>query len=81
MKMSRQQLEAVIGRAIVDETFRVALFADPDVTLAEYDLADDELMALKSMDAENLEGCARRIVRQVTWGHQRERLLDDGDSR
>ena len=32
--MSREALEAVIGRAVINEEFRLALFADPDATLA-----------------------------------------------
>ena len=63
--MSRQALEAIIGRAILDEEFRLALFADPEVALVEYELTEDELAALKSVDAEGLDACVRSIGRRV----------------
>ena len=56
--MSRRALEAVIGRAIFDEEFRLALFADPETALVEYVLTENEMAALKSVDAESLDACA-----------------------
>ena len=56
--MSRDALEAVIGRAVIDEEFRLALFADPDSALAGYALTDGELAALRTLDAENLDAFA-----------------------
>lgn len=66
--MSRRALEAVIGRAILDEEFRLALFADPEAALLEYELTDDERAALKSVDAESLEACGG-IGRRVLLSH------------
>jgi len=63
--MSREALEAVIGRAVIDEEFRLALFADPDAALAGYELTEDELAALKMMDAESLDACAGKVGRRV----------------
>jgi hypothetical protein len=63
--MSRRALEAVIGRAILDEEFRLALFADPEAALVGYDLTADELAALKKVDAESLEACAHNIGPRV----------------
>jgi hypothetical protein len=59
--MSRRALEAVIGRAILDEEFRLALFAEPEAALTGYDLTADESVALKKVDAESLEACAHNI--------------------
>ncbi len=56
--VSRQALEAVVGRAVIDEEFRLLLFADPDTALAGYELTEEEVAALKRVDAENLDGCA-----------------------
>lgn len=56
--MSRQALEAVIGRAILDEEFRLALFADPEAVLVEYELTEQEMAAIRSVDAESLEASA-----------------------
>jgi hypothetical protein len=57
--MSREALEAIIGRAVIDVEFRLALFADPDSALAGYDLTEGELTALKTLDAESLDAFAR----------------------
>ena len=60
--VSQQALEAVIGRAILDQAFRMALFADPEAALADYQLSEGEFAALKSVDAEALDACARGVV-------------------
>lgn len=56
--MSRQALQAVIGRMILDEEFRRDLFADPEVALLAYGLTEDEKAGLKSVDAESLDAFA-----------------------
>ena len=67
--MSREALEAVIGRAVIDAQFRLALFADPESTLASFELTDTEVAALKMMDAESLDALAsgpgRRIIKML----------------
>lgn len=59
--MSRQSIEAIIGRAMLDEEFRMALFADPDETLAGYRLTKKERTALSNVDAETLDIFAERL--------------------
>ncbi len=72
--MSREALEAVIGRAVIDEEFRVALFADPDAALAGYALTEGELAALRTLDAENLDafagGPGSRVTRMLEADRQ-----------
>jgi hypothetical protein len=58
-------LEAVISRATIDEEFCLVLFADPDVGLTGYELTDDEVAALKAVDAESLDACAGEVGRRV----------------
>jgi hypothetical protein len=67
--VAQRTLEAIIGRAILDEEFRLALFADPEATLADYPLTEGELAALKAIDAETLDACAHSIGRRVAVGH------------
>lgn len=55
--MTQRELEAVIGRAIVDQEFRMALFADRAAALDGYNLTETELAALRSVDAESLDAC------------------------
>jgi hypothetical protein len=64
--MSREALEAVIGRAILDAGFRLALFADPDAMLTPYELTEGEVAALKTLDAESLDAFAKGSGSRVT---------------
>ncbi|MCU0501166.1 MAG: Franean1_4349 family RiPP [Anaerolineae bacterium] len=72
--MSHDALEAVIGRAVIDEGFRVMLFADPDSALAGYALTEAELAALRTLDAENLDafagGPGSRVVKMLETNHR-----------
>ena len=56
--MSRKAVEAIIGRAVLDTELREALFANPDEVLAGYDLSEEEVAALKAIDAEAMESFA-----------------------
>ena len=51
--MARQELERLIGRAVLDREFRERLFADPETTIREagFDLSEEEMAGLKSIDA------------------------------
>lgn len=68
--MSQKELEAVIGRAILDQEFRMELFADRAAALAGYQLTEAEVTALRMVDAESLDACGsgltRRILRTLT---------------
>lgn len=55
--MSQRELEAVIGRAILDQEFRMSLFANPTAVLAGYELTQAEMAALRMVDAESLDAC------------------------
>ena len=46
------KLDAILGRAVRDRQFREQLLDDPASAAAEYDLTDDELAELTSMDKE-----------------------------
>jgi hypothetical protein len=56
--MSKEAVEAIIGKAVLDTEFREALFANPDEVLAGYDLSEEEVAALKAIDAEAMESFA-----------------------
>jgi hypothetical protein len=62
--VSQKDLEAVIGRAVLDREFRHLLFAEPEAALAEYVLTEDELAALKWGDAESLDACADIVAQR-----------------
>jgi hypothetical protein len=56
--MSKEAVEAIIGRAVLDREFREALFVNPDEVLAGHDLSEAEVAALKAIDAEAMESLA-----------------------
>jgi hypothetical protein len=64
--MSKQAVQAVIGKAVTDSEFRKALSADPDEALAGYELTEDEIAALKSVDAETMESFAGSLDKRIS---------------
>jgi len=69
--MSRQAMEAIIGRSLMDHDFRELFFADPNQALAGYDLSKEERTALLSVDAETLDAFAERLGVQLGTGGRR----------
>ena len=53
--MSAQAIESILTRAMNDMTFADMFFANPDLTLAGYDLTAEEIVKLKSMSRSELE--------------------------
>ena len=62
--MAKEDLERLIGRAVLDPRFRERLFADPEKAIREagFDLSDEEMAGLKRIDPqqarEAIEGMA-----------------------
>jgi hypothetical protein len=67
--MSQRELEAVIGRAVLDEAFRHLLFAEPEAALTGYRLSSRERAALRSMDAESLEDWGGKLGKRIRKAH------------
>lgn len=53
--MSREAVASFISRVMEDEGFRKQLEANPDATLAKFDLTPEEITAIKSADPAKLE--------------------------
>lgn len=64
--MSKEAVQAVIGKAVTDSEFREALFANPEEVLEGYDLTEDEIAALKSIDAETIESFAGALDERIS---------------
>ena len=64
--MSQEAVQAVIGKAVLDSEFREALFADPDEALEGYELTEEEVAALKSIDAETIESFAGSLDERIS---------------
>jgi len=57
---------------VIDEEFRLALFAVPNAALAGCELTEDEVAAIRMMDAESLDafagGSGSRVVKMLDSG-------------
>ena len=63
--MSKQAMEAILGRTMLDDSYRHQFFADPIRALAGYELTKEERAALLSVDAETLDAFAERLGVQL----------------
>ena len=66
--MSKEMMQAIIGRVALEEEFRIFFFANPNEALAGYDLTREERAALLSVDAETLDAFAERLGVQLGTG-------------
>ena len=64
--MSQSEVERVIGRAITDETFRVALIDNAHSACKEYDLTEDELDALEKLDSQSMLAFAGTLDKRLS---------------
>ena len=59
--MSQKSVEFVIGKAMLDPSFRIALMANSDQALAPFNLTETEKHKIKKMDSEMLENMASTL--------------------
>jgi hypothetical protein len=64
--MSKEAMEAVVGKAVLDSEFRQVLFANPEEALAGYELTEQEIAALKSFDAETIDSFADTLDEHIS---------------
>jgi hypothetical protein len=64
--MSKQAVQAIIGKAVLDGDFRQALFADPTTALEGYDLTEQEVATLKGIDSETMESLAGTLDERIS---------------
>jgi hypothetical protein len=64
--MSKESVEAVIGKAVLDSEFREALFADPEEVLAGYELSEEESAVLRAIDFETMESFAGTLDERIS---------------
>jgi hypothetical protein len=56
----------VIGKAVADSRFREELFANPDQALSGFELTEEEIAALKNIDAETMESFAGTLDERIS---------------
>jgi hypothetical protein len=69
--MAQEDLERLVGRAILDPEFRQRLFVDPERAIQEggFDLTPEEVELVKSVDKEKAGTLAEEIgaIPESTW--------------
>jgi hypothetical protein len=64
--MSREAVESILGKAVLNSQFREELFANPDEVLADYDLTAEEMTALRAIDFETMESFAGTLDERIS---------------
>ncbi len=62
VKVYREPLEEIIGRAATDLRFRKKMFEDPETAFEEYNLTEKQIKALKSISTDALEKFAHQLT-------------------
>jgi hypothetical protein len=64
--MSKEAVQAVIGKAVTESEFRELLFANPEEALEGFELTEEEMAALKAIDAETMESFAGDLDERIS---------------
>ena len=64
--MSRQVVQSLIGRAVMDQEFRELLFSDPDKTFEGLDLTEEEKTLLRNLDPDEVADFAGKLDERIT---------------
>jgi len=64
--MSTENVQTIIGRAIVEAEYRTMLFSDPEKALEGYELTEDESQSLKSLDRERFDEVASQVEERIS---------------
>ena len=66
--MTMDEIEKVIGRAVLDEEFRELLFSDPEKALASFDLTDEERKKLLTLAQDEFKESFGGLGKRITKG-------------
>lgn len=75
--MAYEMLQAIVGSALVDSSFRHNLLNKTPDTLRNFDLTPEELAAITSIKAKTFQGFAQELQGWIT----RHELADNGQFR
>ncbi len=73
--MAYEELQAVVGTAIVDAGFRDSLLSNPSSAVDAFDLSAEELHALRSIEANSLQSLASQLE---VWMSKRSHAVSVG---
>ncbi len=64
--MSKENVQTIIGRAILEAEYRKLLFSDPGKALEGYELTEDETQGLKNLDPEKFDLVANQVEERIS---------------
>ncbi len=64
--MSKENVQTIIGRAIMEPEYRASLFKEPDKALEGYELTDEETQSLKNLDPEKFDQAATQVEERIS---------------
>ncbi len=64
--MSKENVQAIIGRAILEPKFRTFLFTEPAKALEGYELTTEEAASLKNLDREKFDLAANEVEERIS---------------
>jgi ribosomally synthesized peptide len=73
----REPLERIIGRAAMDLGFRKKMFENPEKALEEYNLTEEQVMALKAISTDALEKFAHKLGQSIEEGRREPKNTND----
>ncbi len=71
--MSHEQVEVVVGTAVIDGDFRRRLLTNPSSVVQDFALTVEESRAIESIRARSLEEFARKLRRSLARPQRRQR--------
>lgn len=71
--MAHEQVELVVGMAVIDSEFRRRLLTAPGAAIQDFDLTPEEIRAITSIRARTLEEFARKLCRWLARPQRRQR--------
>ena len=64
--MSLENVQTIIGRAILEPEYRDLLFSDPAKALEGYDLTEEEAQAVKGIEKEKLNVLSNELEERIS---------------
>ncbi len=64
--MSKENVQTIIGRAILEPDFRTLLFTEPAKALEGYKLTTEETTSLKNLDREKFDLAANEVEERIS---------------
>lgn len=66
--MAASDVQAVLGRAVADSEFRKLLSENAEEALKDFDLTEEEMEGLKTLDTEKVSVLAESLDERITKG-------------